>query len=168
MCERGARTADGSSQWHKAIVLPVSDRGGFHGAFLRVQSGTWPVTKERYQMTLASGKSGEWSVDRGPGQQHWKWKASCSKKMYGTNQILQWHVGILSALQNMLTSRKVRSNWLKIYSNQMEELTAAQTILISNIWLCQQLKEQTLDFLLSSAVTVIHLQILHRFGAHHT
>lgn len=35
----GARTADGSSHWHKAQVLPVSDGGGFKGVLWRIRSG---------------------------------------------------------------------------------------------------------------------------------
>lgn len=51
MCVHGARTADGSSHWHKAKVLPVfSDRERIQGVLWWARSGVRPLQRDAKQL----------------------------------------------------------------------------------------------------------------------
>lgn len=128
----------------------------------KIRSST---TKERCQTTLASGKSGEVSVDRGrASSREWKWKTSCSKNMHGTDLTLEWHVGILLASQNMLTGSKVRCNPVGWKST----LTRWKRLYHIDFWYSTVSALQEINVSISSPLGSDRHPPLHRFGAHHT
>lgn len=80
--------------------------------------------------------------------------------MHRTDPILLPHVEITLALQNVLTSSKVRLNPIGWQSHltKWQKLTTTQTLLISDICACQQLKEYTLAVSspCSGATVILH------------
>lgn len=107
------------------------------------------TSEEHCQMTLASGKSGKVYVDRCQVSSRVELKSEPQpNKKKKNKEARQKYSGptsyvtttCLLALQNMLTSSKVKPNPVGGGDNQMEELAVLQTILIFNIRPSQQLK----------------------------
>lgn len=74
------------------------------------------TTKKRCQMTLASEKCGRVSMRWSQVSTKVKMKHALLQKWHGPSRTLKWHAGILLALQNMLTSSKVKHkpvSWIR-------------------------------------------------------